>query len=161
MFRTPAQKDASSQGSAGSPRSAERAGYSLQNVRRSIEELEAGRIEPQAKSPANPKPDATPPQPLTTTKKLPNSLETQRTSADARGTSRKPEQRYLNLTAEARACLNKAKLQAMPWIPTQPVLWRKHTRLWRLRTKAKQAFRHRGESAAFRCCLLNTKQGNR
>ncbi|KAJ8710453.1 hypothetical protein PYW08_008968 [Mythimna loreyi] len=112
MYRTPAKKDvnSSSQAARGSPRSVERPGSSQLSVRRSIGEWEAGRTEPQAKSPANPNPSATPPPPLTTAKKMTSSLGARRSSLDDTGVARKPELKYPNLTAEARACLNKAKL---------------------------------------------------
>ncbi|KAJ8707091.1 hypothetical protein PYW08_011225 [Mythimna loreyi] len=112
MYRTPAKKDANafSQATGGSPRSIERPGSSQLIVRRSIGEWEAGRTEPQAKSPANPNPSVTPPRPLTTAKKMTNSLVTRRSSSGDTEVARKPEPKYPNLTAEARACLNKAKL---------------------------------------------------
>ncbi|KAJ8707907.1 hypothetical protein PYW07_011584 [Mythimna separata] len=106
MFRTPAKKDAGSQGAGGSPRSTEKAGTSLPNVRRSIGEWEAGRAELLPKSPANPKPDAAP----AATQKIPSASGARRASVETGSPGNKPVSKYPNLTAEARACLSKAKL---------------------------------------------------
>ncbi|KAJ8720471.1 hypothetical protein PYW07_012514 [Mythimna separata] len=106
MFRTPAKKDAGSQGAGGSPRSTEKAGTSLPSVRRSIGEWEAGRAELKPKSPANPKPDAAP----AATQKIPSASGARRASVETGSPGNKPESKYPNLTVEARACLSKAKL---------------------------------------------------
>lgn len=106
MFRTPAKKDESMNGSRGSPRSAEKPGPSLPSVRRSIGEWESGKAEPQAKSPANPKRGTTPP----TMQKVARTLETQRDPEAVARHLAKPGAKYPSLTAEARACLSKAKL---------------------------------------------------
>ncbi|KAJ8713193.1 hypothetical protein PYW07_013563 [Mythimna separata] len=106
MMRTPAKKDTGLQGSGGSPRSTERAGPSALSVRRSIGEWEAGKTEPKAKSPANSRPEAAP----RTTQTLPSTSGMRRASVEAASPAKKAEPKYPNFTAEARACLNKAKL---------------------------------------------------
>ncbi|KAJ8713583.1 hypothetical protein PYW07_013953 [Mythimna separata] len=106
MMRTPAKKDTGLQGSGGSPRSTERADPSALSVRRSIGEWEAGKTEPKAKSPANSRPEAAP----RTTQTLPSTSGMRRASVEAASPAKKAEPKYPNFTAEARACLNKAKL---------------------------------------------------
>lgn len=97
MFRTPAKKTATSPGVGESPRSTEKAGSSPPSVRRSIGEGETGNTDPNAKSLVISGCDATPPK--TTTSRVPAAI------------IKLPKRSgYPNLTSEARACLNKAKL---------------------------------------------------
>ncbi|KAJ8729094.1 hypothetical protein PYW07_006790 [Mythimna separata] len=100
MFRTPAKT---------APQKEETSGPPLSNVRRSIGEWEAGGLNSQGKSSITAYGgECSPPAKTQHTGAISTNQAVRRKSAEASGFLANPK--YSNLTAEARACLNKAKL---------------------------------------------------